>query len=286
MLAIAVLSVVALCLLVLAEAAIRISGISGFPLFAKDAQGYRMKALQSGRFRRKHRWRYDAFGMRNDADPASLAGQAVVIGDSVVDGGNHIDQDETLVARLRQELDQPVYAVACHGWSLGNEVAVLQGLPDWDKASRLIFVLNTGDFDWIETAPTQLSFPTRYPRLFLPWLIRRRLYRDPRFGRFMGWREPLRFNPQVRNEVLDDFTAMLARYQGEVVLVRYPQRGEDPGSEPYFSALAKATAQNHGGRLIEVVADPRWGPDCYLDNIHPNSHGIRILADVIAKGAF
>lgn len=286
MLAIAILFALAIGLLALAEVAIRVSGISNFPLFAKDAQGYRMKARQSGRFRRRHRWRYDAWGMRDDRDLSSLSGHVVIIGDSVVDGGSQIDQDETLLARLRGLIDQPVYAVSCHGWSLGNELAVLQSLPDWNKASRLIFVLNTGDFDTIETAPTQFSFPTRYPMLFLPWLIGRRLYRDPRFGRFMGWREPLRFNPEVREQVLGAFNAMLERYQGDVLLVRYPQRNEDPAREPYFTALAEACVPRHGGRLIDVVADPRWAPDCYLDTIHPNSHGVRVLADVIAKGAF
>lgn len=284
MIVLALLVLLALAVLLLAELAIRLSGVSGFPLFCKDAQGYRMMPLQQGTFLRRYGWRYDRFGMRDNRDIKSLAGYSLIIGDSVVEGGNRVDQSQTLIAQLRALTDQPVYAAACHGWSLGNELAVLQRLPRWDQARRLIFVLNTGDFDTIETAPTQHSFPTRYPVLFTLWLVKRKLYRDPRFGRLLGWRPPQRFNPAVREAVLAEFSRVLASFAGDVLLVRYPQLGEDPVAEPYFGQLI-AAAGSHRTTLLDLAGRADWGPDCYLDHIHPNPRGISVLARCIAEAA-
>lgn len=280
----ALLVLLALAAVLLAELAFRLSGASGFPLFHKDAQGYRMMPLQQGAFLRRFGWRYDRHGMRDDRDLASLAGYSLIIGDSVVEGGNRVDQSQTLIAQLRALTDQPVYAAACHGWSLGNELAVLQSLPQWDQAHRLIFVLNTGDFDTIETAPTQLSFPTRYPMLFTLWLVKRKLYRDPRFGRLLGWRAPQRFNSAVREAVLAEFSRALASFAGDVVLVRYPQRGEDPADEPYYGQLMVA-AGSHRTTLLDLKSRDEWNEFCYLDHIHPNPRGIKVLAQCIAEGA-
>lgn len=284
MIAVALLALFALAAVLLAELAIRLCGVSCFPLFRKDAQGYRMMPLQQGKFLRKFNWRYDRFGMRDDRELDSLAGYTLIVGDSVVEGGNRVDQDDTLIAQLRGLTDQPLYAAACHGWSLGNELAVLQSLPGWEQARRLVFVLNTGDFDTIETAPTQLSFPTRYPALFSLWLLGRKLYRDPRFGQLVGWRPPQRFNSALREQVLADFAQVLARFEGDVVVLRYPQRGEDPGSEPHYGQLI-AAAGSHRTRLLDLAGRADWGDACYLDHIHPNPRGIKVLAQCIAEGA-
>jgi hypothetical protein len=284
LIAVALLALFALAAVLLAELAIRFCGVSGFPLFRKDAQGYRMMPLQQGKFLRKFNWRYDRFGMRDDRELDSLAGYILIVGDSVVEGGNRVDQDDTLIAQLRCLTDQSLYAAACHGWSLGNELAVLQSLPGWEQARRLVFVLNTGDFDTIEPAPTQLSFPTRYPALFSLWLLGRKLYRDPRFGQLVGWRPPQRFNSALREQVLADFAQVLARFEGDVVVLRYPQRGEDPGSEPYYGQLI-AAAGSHRTRLLDLAGRADWGDACYLDHIHPNPRGIKVLAQCIAEGA-
>ena len=268
-----------------AEAAIRLTGLSGFPLFAAHPDSYRMKAGQAGIFRRRNAWRYDRFGQRTDHVLDSLAGCAVLIGDSVVDGGNHVDQAETMAAQLAALTGRTVYPVGCHGWSLANELAVLRSLPDWREAERLIFVLNTGDFDAIGSAPSPLSFPTRYPPLFLPWLIARKLYRSPAFGRLIGRKPPIRFVPAVRAAILADFAATMAEYAGPVVLLRFPKIDEDPSLEPFYDELL-AAAGPHRSRLIELAGRPDWGSDCYLDFIHPNRRGIGVAALAIAEGAF
>lgn len=267
------------------ELAIRFAGLTGFPLFAGSGPDYRMKADQAGRFRRRNVWRYDRFGQRTDQDVPDLSGLCVVVGDSVVDGGNHVSQAETLAAQLGALVPEPVYPVGCHGWSLANELAVLRSLPGWDRAARLVFVLNTGDFDAVGTPASGFSFPARRPVLALPWLVLRKLYRTPAVGRMLGWRPPPRFDPAVRAAILAQFAEAMALYDGPVALVRYPRIGEDPAQEAFYANLAEAAGQSRT-RLIDLAGRGDWGNDCYLDHIHPNSQGIRVLAHAIAQGVY
>lgn len=273
------------CALAAGELAVRMAGLADFPLFAADSGGYRMKADQAGTFRRRNAWRYDRFGQRTDRDVASLAGSCVVVGDSVVDGGNHVSQDETLAVQLGALLAEPVYPVGCHGWSLANELAVLRRLPGWNEAARLVFVLNTGDFDAVGTAESGFSFPQRRPLLVLPWLVLRKLYRNSAVGRLLGWRPPPRFDQAVRAAILADFAAAMAAYKGPVALLRYPRAGEDPTEEAFYTELAKAAGPART-RLIDLAGRHDWGKNCYLDHIHPNSLGIRVLAHAIAEGVY
>lgn len=268
--------------LILVELALRASGIGAFPLYARGcAAGYRMKPLQSGRFRNRNTWVYDRHGMRSQLDPESLGGLTVVIGDSVVDGGVHVDQGQTLASQLSELLHEPAYPVACQGWSLGNALAGWRSLPGWKQAGRLILVLNTGDFDSVGAASSEWSFPTRRPVLLTPWLVARKAYRSPRIGRLLGNNPPPCRNPAIRARILDEFGQAMREFQGKVILVRYPQRGEDPAAEPFYDQLLAVLGAERT-RLVNLVDRSDWGPRCYLDHIHPGPEGLTVLAAAIA----
>ena len=222
-----------------------------------------MKADQSGRFRRRIRWHYDANGMRSDEMPAGFAGTTLLIGDSIVEGGIRIDQDETLAAKASR----------------------LSG--DWTDARRLVFVLNTGDLDSLADLEGELSFPTRRPLWLTLWLVRRKVsrYFGTRFHPRLdanGVVLPLAdLNEELRASNLADFRHLLAEYAGPVLLVRYPMRGEDARAESYFEKLASLDPRV---RLLEAGDAPDWVDECYADHVHPNARGIAILARHLCQG--
>jgi hypothetical protein len=262
------------------EGLVRRMGLGAIPLLESSAHGgYRMRANQAGRFMRRFAWYYDANGMRNGAVPAGFAGTSLLVGDSVVDGGIRIDQEQSLAALAGRRMGEDFYCVACPGWSFANALAALRALPGWARAKRLIFVLNTGDFDTVARMGNSLSFPTRRPVWLALWLIRRQAYR--RFQRFrrVGGEDdevPKRFvDPQVRASNLADFRDLLNEYQGPVLLVRYPMLGEDARTEPFFEQLAALAPRI---RIVEVADAQGWSDDCYADHIHPNAKGLEILA--------
>lgn len=282
---------VGIALAILAAAALALEGFArrmGFgaiPLLEHSANaGYRMRPNQTGRFVRRFGWRYDAHGMRNDAVPASFAETSLLVGDSVVDGGIRIDQTQTLAALAERQTGEQFYCVACPGWSFANALAALRALPGWATAKRLIFVLNTGDFDTFARMGNSLSFPTRRPVWLVLWLIRREAYR--RFQRFRRVRADddevaARFvDPNVRASNLAGFRDLLDEYQGPVLLVSYPMLGHGARTEPYFEQLAALASHI---RIIDVADAEGWSDDCYADHIHPNAKGLEILAHHLCR---
>jgi hypothetical protein len=260
---------------------LRVLGFGSFPLFETGVRGvYRTRPNQTGRFRRRHAWRYDANGMRHDAAPASFAETTLLAGDSIVDGGLGLDQGQTLAAIAARHGGGRFYPVACPGWALGNILGALTALPGWSAAKRLVFVLNTGDFDSIVTPDSELGFPTRAPLWLTAWLVTRQVVRrletvrHPRLKH--GIVQPLaELDHEVRESNIARFQELLAEYPGPVVLVRYPMRGEDASSEPYFEQLA---ALNPRVRILDAAEAEGWSTECYSDHIHPTARGLEVLA--------
>lgn len=259
-----------------AELWLRRAGFCDFPLFRREEPGvYRAVPSQRGRFLGRHEWSYDARGMRH-AGESDLAGVTLLVGDSVVDGGNRIGQAETLPARLAAELGEPVYPVACRGWALANELAALEAMPRWAEAKRLILVVNSGDFETLGEMRDRFMFPTRRPLLALPWLAARQLGR-----KLTGGPEDRRL-PDVHARNLETFRALAARFAGPITLVRYPMKGEDAAANPRFAELHAAAP---GSTLLDLADDPEWGDGCYLDHIHPSAKGLVVLARFIGQKA-
>ena len=256
---------------------LRRSGVLDVPLFRFDDDGtYRAAPNQSGSFMGRHEWRYDRRGMRFSGEAVNLAGATILVGDSVVDGGNRIGQPQTLPALLAAELDETVYPVAARGWALANELAALTAMPRWEQAKRLILVINSGDFATHGSMPDRFIFPRRRPLLALPWLVarqvRRKLVRSPS--------DPHR--PELHAQTIADFGAIATQFGGPVTIVRYPMKGEHPAADPRFAELHAAAP---GSTLLDLGAAPKWGDDCYSDHIHPSAKGLMVLARFIGQNA-
>jgi hypothetical protein len=263
------------------ELTLRGIGLGSFPLYEPVVHGaYRMRPDQAGQFLRRYDWRYDANGQRNDHIPASFAETTLLVGDSVVDGGVLVDQQETLAAAAMRLSGESHYCIACHGWSLANSLEALMAVPGWSGAKRLVFVLNSGDFDNVGYMANELSFPTRRPVWLTAWWVRRKLFR--RFQRHMnlpGKAQAIAAyvggDGEWNTVVIDRFRELLAEYPGAVYLVRYPMRDEGHMSHPFFDALATLDPRI---RVLDVADATGWSEACYGDHMHPNGHGLDILA--------
>jgi len=268
---------------------LRRMGAGTFPLYERTADGnYRMRSDQTGVFLRRHAWRYDANGMRNDRVPPGLGGTTLLVGDSVVDGGLRIGQAETLGSVAARISGESFYTVACHGWALANSLAALKAVPGWADAERLVFVINSGDLDLVTRMAGELSFPSRRPRWLTLWLARRQAFRQ--FGGLLhaasaqssGPAQPAAGGAQaLRAANLALFRELLGEYSGPVFVLRYPMRGEAVRAEPFFDELA---ALDPRVRLLDVADAPDWSDDCYIDHIHPNARGLQVLARRLCEG--
>ncbi|MCW1383259.1 hypothetical protein OLX02_10535 [Novosphingobium sp. KCTC 2891] len=264
------------------DIALRRAGVGDFPLFARDPRSvYRMGSSQKGRFRNRYGWSYNRLGMRMEADIGSLAGGTILLGDSIVDGGFKLDQSQTLAVQVAASTGECVYPVASHGWALTNELEALAQMPDWQKARRLVWLANSGDFDTIGEGENELSFPTRNPLWLTLWLVRRQLYRkNPRWWPGYRPKPEKRRKPELRAATLARFKTMADQFEGMIVIVRYPMRNEDTSAEPFWQQLAEIRPGIH---LIDLGECPQWGAHCYGDFIHPNAHGVTVLSAFLAQ---
>lgn len=259
---------------------IRALGIHDFPLFVRDpASIYRMRSSQRGRFMKRHSWYYNRFGMRHMDEPDSLAEAVVILGDSVVDGGNQLDQRQTLAALVAMRSQERVYPVACHGWAIMNELGALTAIPGWQNVKHLVWFINSGDIDTVGQGESEFSFPTRRPTWLFPWLVSRHIYRrNPRWWPWRRIETATQSPPDVRTAAMEKIKEVVEQIAGSIIIVLYPMRDEQNLIDEFFEDVKKCRSN------IEIfcAADiPGWGKECYIDKIHPNAHGVLLLSEFV-----
>ena len=110
-----------------AELAARYLRLADYILYYRDTEiGYAPQPNSSGLLRRRNRWRFNAMGLRSDTDAPADAEAIVLVGDSIVEGGSNVDQDETLAYHLARLAGRRVHPVGGGGWALENEFAFLR----------------------------------------------------------------------------------------------------------------------------------------------------------------
>ena len=279
MIAASIIVLVGIAAFLVFEWGLRLAGLADYPLYKHvQPEFYRSASSQKGRFRNRFTWQYDHLGMRSSAELESIAGATILVGDSVVDGGMNLDQSETLTSRVRALTGRTVYPVACHGWSLANEMLALQAMPEWESAEALVWLINPGDLDNITRGDDQFSFPTVRPRLLLPWIFARTVKRHASYRPLAS--NPLRdqINKEFRSKLKSNFVELANQFLGKIVIIEYPMAIEIIPEESFCQNLA---ALVEGATLIRLQELPSWTVDCYFDHIHPNSLGLSLLSEII-----
>jgi hypothetical protein len=95
----------ALAALPVAEGGVRAFGLVDFPLYEANAQiGYIPAANQEGSFLNKNAWQFNALHMGAPAFAPNPARDVLLVGDSLVYGGNAYRQSERLGPTLQAQL--------------------------------------------------------------------------------------------------------------------------------------------------------------------------------------
>jgi hypothetical protein len=259
------------------ETAARAARSAEYPLFLRDDRfGYGFVPNASGAMRGHRRWRINSMGLRTESDAAPGRASIVLLGDSTVEPGVHVDQADTLAARLAQATGHDVHPVACPAWSLENQLAFLRAHPELYAAGALVFVTNTQDLAALNRWETESAQPTRRP-LSHAWY---KLMRATHLHRRILF--PFLFPPWAdeadrtwESSVID----LLARYRGRLVWLFYPLPAElESGAEPCAELRPLISGR---AETFDVAAVPGWSAACYDDAVHPNERGRRLLLQVI-----
>lgn len=265
-----------------AELALRASGYASPLLFAADADYEYYPAPNQDTHRLDVRIRTNRFGMRSpDFDPATETRQRVlVLGDSVIHGGNWTDQDALATSRLTDDT-RLMLNISAGSWGPGNMLAYLQRHGSY-AAERAILVLSS--HDWLDdrsfAPPHEYATPTRSPRLALARLVDQYVLQGPA-------REDARTQqPGREGDARRSLAALLDMlgHERACIVMHWTAHELANGADPEMRQILDLAAQ----RSVPVIsADVFYRPafqagdDIYRDDIHPNDAGQQLLAEAM-----
>lgn len=271
--------------LVLIEIVIRISGIMDFPLYDADNRiGYIPKPNQSGSFLRIHDWQFNSLSMgASEFKPSDAVVDTLLIGDSVVLGGNPYKQADRLGPQLQKIHGGNVWPISAGSWGLRNELIYLNLHPDVVAAAdELIFVLNSGDFAEASSWACEETHPRSYPVYATAYVIKKYIYNWSACGIVPAdlkvpegdWKSELKH--LLQSQLIKD---------KKVSFFLYPDKNEFT-----YDALQVEKLESHAIELVHsgatkvysVGRDLRWADkQLYRDGIHPSVPGTGVLARII-----
>lgn len=282
------------------EAVGRYYGLCSYPLYVhSEAYEYIHAPNQSLRIYR-NRFVTNAFSMRSASiDPQRDTTVALLIGDSVINGGNQTDQDSLastlLERRLRDSLDQPlrVLNVSAGSWGPDNVAAYLtqHGLFD---ADLMVLVVSSHDArDQMTFAPVVGVHP-QYPaeQASLAWeKLLERLWQQlfPQSA-YRAASTQQRRAQQLGISQVEGFNPGFARLQAlaeaaGIPLLIYLHATRSELRQQQWQAGGRnirAFAQTQGLPLLDELTLPMQAH--YLrDDIHLNEAGQTFLADQLFR---
>lgn len=287
----------AIFLFLLLEVGLRAVGFLDFPTYElHNSIGYLPRASQEGAFLRKNRWHFNDRHMpiaRNwtSSEPLDI----LLIGNSIVMGGNPYDQSEKLSPILESFLGPGgrIWPCATGGWTNLNQIAYLEANSDIASAADfVVWEYMQGGLSQLARWRSEVPFPTEYPNLASSLFIRK--YILPRIIPPLSTSE-LPPTGLVPNENLRRFDSALATFKKRSrdsaragIVWLYPKQQElifaRAGKEwlPERDSIL-SVAKRNGFVVIDIAANHEWEAHHYRDGVHPTVAGNTVLAKILAQ---
>lgn len=270
--------------LVLIEIGIRASGIVDFPLYdANNHIGYIPKPNQSGSFLWLHDWQFNSLSMgAPEFKPTDKDIDILLIGDSIVLGGNPYKQVDRLGPQLQKIHGGNVWPISAGSWALRNELIYLNSHPEVVAAvDELIFILNSGDFAEASSWACEETHPRSYPVYATAYFIKKYIYNGSSCGAISAGLKVSKGDWRVE---LRQFLQSEPVMKKKITFFLYPDKEEFSDDELRYQKLeshATELARVGAKKIYSVGRDLRWSSTLYRDGIHPTERGTKTLAIII-----
>lgn len=280
----------------------RCQGVIDFPIYQVDQEiGYIPRASQEGSLVNRFTWKVNEKNMTSGSWAPNQKPDLLLIGDSIVWGGEEYRHGEKLGTALQDCLPLwSVWSVGASGWSIPNEAEYLRRNPEVVEATDLVvWVLNSGDFapkaQFLTDANTPRSRPwsanlyaiRKYilPAGFKKWL--RSLVNRIRPSQESAPSDPA----EAERELTEAVDALHAKGK-PILILAYPSRAE-LGHVKQSTAADGISYEHLLARIEKIknqdvqVVDGRSAKplkiDDYRDDIHPTAEGNAKLARFLAQ---
>lgn len=161
------------------ETAVRLSGVIDFPLYVANSEiGYIPAPSQKGAFLGRNEWIFNEFSMGAGAfAPSAKAVDTLLIGDSIVLGGNPYRQQDKLGPVLSELSGVSVWPISAGSWALRNELKYLKlNQRVTRNIDRFVFVLNAEDFAGASSWACERTHPRQRPWSAALYLFRKQVW--------------------------------------------------------------------------------------------------------------
>lgn len=287
----------ALAVLGLTEATVRGLGMIDFPVYNVDMEiGYVIKENQTGNFLNSNDWYFNDKGMpiRKNWDQKEHP-NILLIGNSIVMGGNPFRQQDKLTQRLQDKLGEPpvVWPIANGGWTEINEMVYLDRHPEIVAAADYVaWEYGAGGLSRATPWAGEYVFPSHRP-LYATWYVLRR-YVAPKLMSFLRSSElPATGEPDAENLLSFDrhvhalATATCRSRPGIIWLFPSAEQLAEARNYrewlPERSQISKIAAEN-GLRIVDISTYEEWDRSLYrADGVHPTAEGNAVLASILSS---
>lgn len=269
----------------IAESVLRVCGAIDFPVYETNAAiGYIPAANQGGSFLNKNEWQFNELNMGAGPFKPGPWVDTLLVGDSVVLGGNPITQDDRLGAALERAMGGRVWPVSAGSWAIRNELTYLRTHRSViAEIDQIVFVINSGD---LNDRKSQWTCDANHPRqrpTFASWYLLEKYVLhlkncdrgfDASEHQGLAWRK--------------EFDSFLRwpETQGKPIYV-VMHLAVDELATPALREAAEAAMMMQlkaykDLRFITPARAKGWGVQLYRDGIHLNADGNRALATIIS----
>jgi len=280
------MAVGSLVLLAAGEITVRTMGFGDFPLYeANNVIGYIPKASQQGAFMNTNDWVFNSLHMGTGEFKPGPGRDVLLVGDSLVYGGNPYRQAEKIGPSLARQMPAgtQVWPIGAGSWAIHNELTWLMAHPEVVRqVEDVVFVLNSGDLeDTGSSWRCESNHPTQRPTSVLWYQIKKHFSLDECHGTpapavtvpDRPWRSTLKTwmaSPEAQGK--------------RIHFVLYPGKDEwMNGGKPVLPKMVAKLQEQGITQILDVGSDPRWKLEFFKDGIHATPQGNEVLAEIIAK---
>ena len=274
------------CLILVCEIALRVIGIIDFPVYHTNSViGYIPAPNQSGAFLRKNRWEVNSKSMGTGLWRPNEAKDILLLGDSLVWGGNPLDQPAKLGPQLQEKLPEwRIWPASAGSWSILNEIAYLNLNPDVvQDIETIVWILNTGDFGKERSLwSSDLTHPREKPLSAIWYVANKYIFSRINFGSSAKSSEAL---DSIEDSTLIALSKKVDELQNKKILfILYPNKSElKVETDSYIQVNEKLEyTVKSCCKILDLRSKKDWNINLYRDNIHPSAKGNDVLAAIIA----
>lgn len=263
-----------------AEAGVRKFGLLEYPLYdANNRIGYIPSPSQSGVYDNGIPWAFNADSMGTAEEFLSTNKDVLLIGDSLVFGGDLYRPSEQLASNLEKASGNKVWPISANSWGLQNEVQYMNDHLDIVRDLEGILILsNAADFDGPSSWASKFTHPRSKPTVALPYLFCRVFCRG----------NPV--TPEAllvpRRDPIEDLRKFAADTGKPIVMWLYAdwQQTENPAErdKSFSSIIDRLNRAAIPNLTVRKVWENGWALEDYRDYIHQHPASNTKLAEILA----